>query len=603
MRLSLLFLSSLLLACGDDAKSAADDPAVTGETSSLRFWPPEAGQGTTFDARIDAGSSIFRFDATDLAISGAGVTVNRVEVLDGWTAVANLTVADDAELGLRDVTISTPDGDSKIDEGVRIVEDSLTIEPARARIGETIEVEILGNRTLWDPGRSGAAFGDGVDVLDFDVLSENFAIATVTVRRDAVPGLRDVRVNTGAESTTLYNGFQVDRVALSALFDPANATQGETVEFTIYGAGTHFDDTTELSFWKDGYPNGDVVIDSITVIDGENLWGRMTVSNAAELGGRDVLVRSGGEGVFIDDAFQIDGGDLDLGNVGISLAFNVVRGIDNATGEITERVTGQAIFYIPLDPPCPNSPEAYACGDGEDNDNDGFTDCYDSDCSSDPSCASGPQPYDNNGVFQTYTTGGSSDCPVPRTVGAGEHVWFESPCNIVTLDRQVDAATGMIYYSAPLTLADYCFDQLYDLHTQGEEGGIGEYVLEGVQPTVPADFTLLDPLWWGNFTHPRNRDLTYTWTPAQTYPDAYFVSSISGTLEATGESGYAGSLPWDDGAHTYTAGELSQLTAGPASFAAYSVIPEGPAFGFPFSTIQNNKSSTYVYIGGSLVLE
>ena len=45
------------------------------------------------------------------------------------------------------------------------------------------------------------------------------------------------------------------------------------------------------------------------------------------------------------------------------------------------------------------------------------------------------------------------------------------------------------------------------------------------------------------------------------------------------------------------------LEAGSANFAAYSIIPEGPEFGFPFSTIQNNKSSTYVYIQGYVVLE
>lgn len=603
MRLALLLAAPLLLvACGDDAKSGPDD-ALVGETDAITFWPPEAGRGTTFDARLSSGRSLFEFGTTTLAVAGDGVVVNSVQVLDGWTAVANLTVEEGAELGPRDVAITTSASTSTLSEALRVVEDSLTLEPARARIGETLEVEIVGNRTTWDPGRTSATFGDGVDVLDVDVLSESFAIATVTVRRDAVPGLRDVRMTTGANATTRYGGFQVDRVALSALFDPATATQGETVEFTVFGSGTRFDEDTELSFWKDGYENGDVVIDSITVIDSENLWGRMTVSNAAELGTRDVLVWSDGEGAFIDDAFSIDGADLDLGNVAISLGFNVTRAIDNATGRISERVNGQAIFYLPLDPPCPNSPEAYACSDGRDNDSDGYTDCYDNDCSSDPSCGGGPQPYDNNGVFQTYQTGGSADCPSPITVGAGEHVWFESACNIVQLDRQVDAATGMIYYSAPLTLEDYCFDQLYDLHTQGEEGGIGEYVLEGVQPTVPADFSLLDPLWWGDFTHPRSRDLTYTWTPAQTYPDAFFVTSISGILEATGEGGYAGSLPWDDGEHSYTSAELSQLTAGPAQFAAYSVIPEGPPFGFPFSTIQNNTSSTYVYIGGSLVLE
>ena len=239
----------------------------------------------------------------------------------------------------------------------------------------------------------------------------------------------------------------------------------------------------------------------------------------------------------------------------------------------------------------------------EDNDGDNFTDCYDSDCGSDPACAQGPQPYDQNGVYPTYTTGGSSDCPSPITLGAGDYVWFESDCNVVQLEKNIDGASGMIYYSADLTLDDYCFDQMYDLHTQGEDGGIGEYVLEGVQPTVPADFQLVEPAWWGNYAQARSEDLTYTWTPAQTYPDAYFLTQISGTLEATGESGFVGSFPWDDGEHTYTADELGQMQAGNATFVAVSFIPKGPEFGFPFSSIQNNTSSTSLQIQGSLVLE
>jgi hypothetical protein len=114
---------------------------------------------------------------------------------------------------------------------------------------------------------------------------------------------------------------------------------------------------------------------------------------------------------------------------------------------------------------------------------------------------------------------------------------------------------------------------------------------------------MIDPGWWGNFTPSRAEDLTYTWTPAQTYPDAFFVTQISGTLVATGEGGFVGSIPWDDGEHAYTAEELSQLESGSATFVAQSIIPEGPEFGFPFSTIQNNKSSTYVYVQGYLVLE
>lgn len=592
-----------LQACEDPSKPG-DDGAVD-EQEGLSFWPPEAGRDQTFEARITSGSSVFDFEGNGLEIAD-GVTVNSFTVLDGWTATASVTVAADAILGPRDAEVTTERGTLTIDDALTIVDDSFTVTPDRARIGESVEVELQGVNTAWTSGSTWAGFGDDIEVVSVDVLSETYAVATIHVDQEAAPGLRDVSMQTGPEITTLYNGFTVDRVALSATFEPDTAAQGQTVEFTVRGSGTHFDEDSELSFWSSGLENGDIVIDSVTVIDAENLWGRMTVSNAAELGLRDVLVTTGTEGVFIGDAFEVTGGDIDLSDVAISLWFNVVRGIDNTTGAIAESVSGGAIFYIPLDPACPNSPESYACTDEVDNDGDGFTDCYDNDCSSSPACAAGPQPYDANGVFGTYVTGGSTDCPTPVTVGAGDHVWFESDCNIVTLERMVDASSGMIYYSAALTLDDYCFDQLYDLHTEGEDGGIGEYVLDQVQPTVPADFSLVAPELWNDFTWSRAQDFTYQWTPAQTYghyPEAYFITNISGLLEETGEPGFVGAIPWDDGEHTYTAEELSALQAGNVTFSAYSLIPEGPEFGFPFSTIQSNKSSTYVYLTASMVLE
>jgi hypothetical protein len=601
-RLLVLTLPLLALLGCTDADKAGDDTSVEG-ISGMTFWPPEAGRGTEVDARIEAGGSVFNFGGTTNLDLGAGVTVNSVTVLDGWSATANLTIEAGAELGPRTAAIDTGRGEYSIGDALTIVDDSFTLTPDRARIGESVVVEILGQNTEWENGTTWANFGDEIEVTAVDVLSETYAVATVTVGPEAIPGFRDVAMEVGPDLTTLYNGFQVDRVALSARFDPVSAAQGETVEFTIEGSGTHFSEDSEIEFWKGGYENGDVVVDSVTIIDAENLFGRMTVSNAAEIGFRDVMVTTDDEGVFMEDAFEVTDGEADLTDVGISLAFYVARGIDNATGAISEVVVGQAIFYIPLDPSCPNSPEAYACSDGEDNDGDNFIDCYDNDCSNDPACASGPMPYDANGVFPTYTTGGTSDCPSPITLGAGDYVWFESDCNIVQLEKFVDGASGMIYYTADLTLDDYCFDQLYDLHTQGEDGGIGEYVLEEVQPTVPADFHMVDPEWWGNFTHNRAEDLTYTWTPAQTYPDAFFVTQISGNLVATGEGGFAGSIPWDDGEHTYTSDELSQLEPGNATFVAVSTIPEGPAFGFPFSTIQTNKSSTSVQVQGTLVLE
>jgi hypothetical protein len=596
-------LVDLVGACTDEGKAPEEEWTLEGE-GGIEFWPPEAGRGQTVDARLTSGSSVFTFDTTDLAL-GDGVTVNSVTVLDGWTATANITVDPAAELGPRVADNTSGSGSWSLDDALTVVDDSFTVEPNRARIGETVQVEMIGTNTEWAAGSTWANFGDDLDVVDVQVLSESYAIATVTVGGDAVPGTRDVSMSVMSDVTTLYGGFTVDRVALSATFDPKEVAQGDTVEFTIRGAGTHFrDGDSDLEFWKDALENGDVVVDSLTVLDSENLWGRMTVSNAAELGFRDVMVTTDDEGVYITDAFEVTGSEIDLSDVGISLSFYVYRGIDNATGAINELVAGSAIFYIPLDPPC--YPEETACTDGNDEDNDGFTDCYDSDCEQDPACGAGPQPYDANGVFQTFTTGGTTDCPTPVTVSAGDHVWFESECNVVTLDKQIDSSSGMIYYTAALTLADYCFGQMYDLHTEGEEGYIGEYILPDVQPTVPADFELVAPEFWGDLTVSRAEEFPYEWTPAQTYgwdPEAFFITQISGTLVATGESGYVGAIPWDDGAHTYTASELSELEPGNVTFMAISMIPEGPEFGFPFSTIQNNKSSTYVAVSGNMVLE
>jgi len=596
---ALVALLFILPGCKDaDPKDTDTEDVGAG---GLEFWPPEAGRGTTVDARITSGNSVFSFDGADLDL-GDGIVVNSVTVLDGWSATANLSVAANAPLGPRDATVMTGGaGDLHISEALTVVDDSFTIEPDRALIGESLQVEFLGQNTEWAGGSTWAYFGDDIEVIGVDILSETYAIATITVAPSAVPGLRDVAMEVGPDVTTLYDGFQVDRVALSAQFSPESGYQGEVVDFTIEGAGTHFTERSDISFWANGDEKGDIVIDWITVVDPQHLYGQMTVSNAAEIGMRDVLVQSGDEGVFAEDALEVLDAPPDLADVGISLSFYVLRGIDNSTGAISERVEASAIFYLPLDPPCPPDPEG-DCTNGVDDDDDNYTDCYDSDCSSNPACAAGPQPYDVNGVFPTYETGGTADCPMNETVGAGEHVWFESPCNTVTLDRYVDAASGMIYYTAPLTMDDYCPGQFYDLHTEGEEGAIGEYILPGVQPTVPADWHLVSPELWGNYTHNRAEDFCYEWTPAQTYPDAIFVTQISGALEPDADPGFAGSVPWDDGYHCYTPDELLSLQAGNVTFTAYSYI-EGPYFGFPFSTIQTNQSRSYIYLQGAMILE
>lgn len=575
------FLVSVGPACDDETLIGDDE-----ESSQLSFEidPPEGALGTSMRVTASASRSGFSLEDTSVGF-GDGITVESVTVIDGWTAYVDIVIDGATDTGKRDVAL-TIDGTEHVLAGAfRVNASTFTVDPPNARIGETIDVEITGTNTEWLGGRTWVNFGEGIDILELTVLSGSVMEATIAVRSDAHPGERDVFSEDGPKVVTAYDAFTVDRVGLAATWDPGVAEQGSQVEFTVVGRDTNFQqDVTEITFLTDdGREVLDIVVDSITVIDAQNLWGRMTLSNAATLGMRDALIETADEGVMVPEAFEVIGGDLALGDVAIALAFYVSRSLDNDTGALNESVVGYAQFVIPLDPPC---------GSGGAPPGDG------------------PMPYDVNGVFEVPESEESNDdCPTPQSVSAGDVVWFESPANVVTLTKQIDSGTGTIYYYGEgLTMADYVPDQLYDLHLQGDVDGLPEELLPGVQPTVPADWYLTSPSLWGNYTHNRAEDFHYTWeqpdgTPgAATYPDAIFATSMSGTLVSNGKSGFAGSIPWDDGVHSYTGSELSQLEATPSSFSAYAYI-EGPEFGLKDSKYQTNQSDSYISLSASLILE
>lgn len=599
----LLLVPLAAVACSDGEKDGSADDSVDPGVYGLTVHPSVGGQGTTLEVELTASASFFSYEGVASADFGEGITVDEVTVLDPWTANATITIDSDAELGARDATAIMDGSELTRADGFQVIAESFSIDPATAYMGETVEVTFLGHNTTWESGITWPVFGDDIEVLDFTVLSETLGAATLVVDPDALPGWRDVDMTEGPETLTLYDGFKVDRVGLAASFDPTEAEQGDTVDFTIVGRGTSFDEDTELSFFDTWGENGDIVVDSITVLDAENLYGRMTLSNAASLGMRDVLINTDDEGVYIEDAFEVVGGGFSLEDVAISLSFTVVRGIDNATGEISESVNASCVFYIPLDPACPPDPEddGSECTDGVDNDDDEYVDCLDSDCSSSGVCP-GPSPYDVQVTVESPGNG-EVDCPSPQTVGAGDYVWLESDANVVTLERYEDTSSGAIYYVGNnLTIDDYVPGTTYALHTQGEEDAIEEEYIDEALVTVPADWELLTPELWNNYTHSRAEDFTFTWTPALTYPDAIFAASVAGTLEATGTSGAVTSLPWDDGDHTFTAAELDDLDVGGAYFTAYSFI-EGPEFGLPESIYQTNTAKSYIYLQAYMVLE
>ena len=573
----------VLFACNGDDPTKEDEVAAS---SLFDVYPPEGAQGARQSVVIEATESTFRYGDTNVSF-GQGIVVDSVTVDDGWTLIADIIVEPDAELGRRDLQIDVGSLSYALPKGYRVVGETFTLSPERGKIGESLDLVIEGHNTQWKQGRTWINFGEGIDVLDFQVLSQTLAEATISIDADAPPGLRDVYTEDGGKIVTLYQGFQVDRVALAGLWEPAVATQGQQITFTVYGRDTNFQQgVTEITFYDKAGLNPDIRVEEITVLDSENLWGRMTLSNAAALGTRDVLLSSDNEGVRIDKAFEVLGGEWSLEEVAVSLTFNVTRGIDADTGAVSEGVRASTVFFIPLDPPCPS-------GGGMGN-------------------APKPAPYDSNvvGPITGSGGGGDEDCPNPTTVSAGDYVWLESDANVVTLEKNVYPNSGMIaYVGRDLTIDDYVPNNMYSLHLQGDPDGLEEEVIEDVLPTVPCNWYLESPSLFGPYVHDRATDFHYIWTNTEggygacTYPDAIFYTEISGTTyNGTTDQGMAASLPWDDGDHAYTPNELLLLDRGQVYFIAYSYI-EGREFGLRDSIYQTNQGDSYIYLQGSMILE
>ena len=187
-------------------------------------------------------------------------------------------------------------------------------------------------------------------------------------------------------------------------------------------------------------------------------------------------------------------------------------------------------------------------------------------------------------------------------VSAGDFVWFESDANIVTLDKRERPARNQVWYwGRDLTLRDYVFDNLYDLRLAGDPYGLPAAFIENVQPTVPADYSILEPDFAG-YVHSRLDDLDYAWTPAQTYPDAQFRTFLYGTLVSE-EGGYAGAIPWDDGQHVWTSSNLSEFAQGTLEW-RFESRKSGPSWALPFSEPPlYTRSFTAVRYETSLILE
>jgi len=537
-------------------------------TPVVRLAPRSGGLGMVVEIEL-RGTNTEWEEGLPTVDLGDGITVRNM-VAEGRTlAYAEAEIAPDATLGKRDVRITTGDHELTIPDGFIVQTGGISIEPARARLGESLDVSVTGYNTTFQDGYTQASFGDGIWVDTVEVLTESSAIVRISIDPTAAPGHRDVTMFNGSTAWTLFDGFLVDRSALTIHFEPPSGFQGDEVDFTIKGTDTAFVDGATILDMGD-----DIPVDFISVIDASNAFGRMTIGNAATVGLRDVVVQTHDEILIVHDGFEVFEVPPDVDNTMVTIRYTVSRSKDNNSCQNDIGYSAYILFWEPLDPPCGESPP--------------------------PTMVF---PFDINYNYPVWT-GGDVDCPFPNTFDAGDHVYMDSNdgTHSLVFDRETDPYSGVTayYLDHAVTPDTYNFDRHYSLRAPGSSDPLGippfdtrEDETPGADPggvvmhTIPINYEVTAPELCNNFTHDPNEPLTVDWTMAMTYDVAglSMVLQIQDADTTDGDdSAYNIVLPWDDGSWTFESEMLTMLPEG-NGYLIFGDYAKQPTFQLPFSDI------------------
>lgn len=196
----------------------------------------------TLDVEVIGGYTHWQ-TATPTLDFGSGVSVvpGSVNVIDNTHTLAQVEIDAGAELGPRDVSVTTVLEAAIPLAGGFVVGSNPTIalaEPASAPRGWTGDVRITGSQTHFSAA-SAATFGSGIQVNSVVCEDVEHVRANITVSAGAQIGARAVNVTTGGEvPAQLDGGFVVPAPPRVTSVSPSSGPPGTSVTVTGTGFGT-----------------------------------------------------------------------------------------------------------------------------------------------------------------------------------------------------------------------------------------------------------------------------------------------------------------------------------------------------------------------------
>lgn len=255
--------------------------------------PDSAHQGETLTVEITGSNTNFEQGESVVSL-GTGITVDSSFVVNPTEVNAEITVADDAPTGTRDVQVTTGgETPTALSDGFTVLEKPKeppridNVDPDHGTTGT--RVTLSGSHFGSSRGDSWVMFNDGVTVYDYYSWADGEIVCEVPSGAQTGP----VFVHTWTDSNKDHV-FTIDQPHVPTITDvlPNHVKQGESnYQVNITGEYTHFGAGSTVTF----SPSDGITVVSTGVSDSSHVIANINVDANAPTGNRSVTVVTGSE--------------------------------------------------------------------------------------------------------------------------------------------------------------------------------------------------------------------------------------------------------------------------------------------------------------------
>jgi hypothetical protein len=268
--------------------------AITGPVLTS-ISPVSANRGTSGLPVTLTGSGLT--GTTSVNVSGAGISVSGVTVVNDTTVTATLNIGAHATAGARNVTVTAPGGTSNaVTFTVTVPPIGLTsIAPTTGARGTTQAVTLTGISFQAAPATAILVSGGGITVGAFTVVNDTTITANFTIAPTAALTARNVTVTTATGATTpvtftvVNPGTPILSSIAPALGLRRTAAAANPVAVTLTGSNFTAGSTVNVVA-----PANGLTVTGVTVVSPTQINATFNTTTAATIGPRSITVTTPG---------------------------------------------------------------------------------------------------------------------------------------------------------------------------------------------------------------------------------------------------------------------------------------------------------------------